>query len=87
VMYRYESMTETVQWRENIATAFGFFRSREDLIMGTRDLDVDDNIYADNDLRTCRARTMVSLNSTRKLYNTIENFVNVISWTPFRLRR
>lgn len=51
--------------------------------MGTRDLDIDDDIYADNDRRTCRARTMVSLNSTRKLYNTIEHFVNVVSWTPF----
>ena len=51
--------------------------------MGTQDLDIDGNIYVDNYRCTCRAETIVPMNSTPKLYNTIEHFVNVVSWTPF----
>ena len=51
--------------------------------MGKQELDIDGNIYVDNDRCTCRAETIVPMNSTPKLYNTIEHFVNVVSWTPF----
>lgn len=76
-------MTQTVRRRESIAIAFPFFSCQDRPDRGdTLDLEVEGDIYANRDRRTCRTRTVVSLNSTRELCNTIEHFVDVASWTP-----
>ena len=64
-------MTQTVRRRENIAIAIPFFRAKIDLIVGTH--------------WTWRLTVIYMLTRTvarAGLYNTIENFVDVASWTP-----